>query len=93
MKTGNIINSSLENKHLTEPYIELYPDGGVRDFTQINRIPKEHRSYDARFIPDTGRIGQSAILVRKSYYDATRPNVLKLRHDQNNQNQPNETGQ
>lgn len=36
----------------------------------MNNIPKEHRSFDARVIPATGRTGQSAILVRKSYWDA-----------------------
>lgn len=70
MKTGTTVNPTKENKHLSEPYIEVYPDGTVKDFAAMNKIPKEHRSFDARIIPATGRVGQSAILVRKSYWDA-----------------------
>ena len=76
MKTGATINPTKENKHLTEPYIEVYPDGTVKDFVAIDKIPKEHRSFDAMIIPATGREDQSAILIRKSYWDANLASVV-----------------
>jgi len=64
MKTGNIIQPDKHNPHLDEPYIELYPQGNVRDLAITTAIPKLHKSYSRRDV----LTGPTPLLVRLSYW-------------------------
>jgi hypothetical protein len=65
MKTGDIVTRDIINRHLDDDYIEVFPNGNLRDLSITTRIPAQHKTF-SRYSP---KEGQSPLLVRKSYWD------------------------
>lgn len=60
-------NAFNKNDHLgDDQWVELFPDGSVRDLMVTTRIPPRHLSYSKHHFLK----GQSPLLVRKAFYDS-----------------------
>jgi hypothetical protein len=66
MRTGKTVTKSSAEPHLdNDLWIEVYPDGNVKDLSLIQRIAPEDRTYRNEVACE----GQSPLLIRKSAWD------------------------
>jgi hypothetical protein len=69
MLTGQIITKDKVNDHLSDTYIEVFPQGKIADVDFMASIPKEHRTYSKHCRSNS----PTPILVRLSYWETVRP--------------------
>ena len=64
MRIGKVVNRDKENLHLQDTYVQVFPDGTVRDLLVTTAIPPEHKTYCRHVVTQQT---QSPLLVRQSY--------------------------